>query len=89
MIVIYLNALSPGQYPSCSSSLSSTPSCSKSCQSGYNVEYARDKHYGAKFYWVYGKQNIMKELYTNGPVEASFQVYEDFLYYNSGTLHPP
>ena len=26
----------------------------------------------------------MKELYDNGPVEASFQVYEDFLYYKSG-----
>lgn len=28
----------------------------------------------------------MSELYTNGPVEASFRVYEDFLYYKSGII---
>ena len=28
----------------------------------------------------------MNELYTNGPVEASFLVYEDFLYYKSGNM---
>lgn len=73
-----------GQYPSCSGGTVSTPSCSTACQSSYNVEYARDKHYGEKFYWINGLDNIMKELYTNGPVEASFLVYEDFLYYKSG-----
>ena len=26
----------------------------------------------------------MKEIYNSGPVEASFFVYEDFLYYKSG-----
>lgn len=73
-----------GQYPSCPSSLASTPSCSTTCRDGYSVEYGRDKHYGSKYYWVSGHQNIMKELYSNGPVEATFLVYEDFLYYKSG-----
>lgn len=27
---------------------------------------------------------IKAELYKNGPVEASFAVYEDFLHYKSG-----
>jgi hypothetical protein len=31
-----------------------------------------------------GPEQIMAELYQNGPVEASFLVYEDFLQYKSG-----
>jgi len=64
-----------------------TPKCSTSCQSHYNKEYARDKHFGSKFYWVSGERNMMMELYSNGPVEASLSIYEDFLYYQSGKLH--
>ena len=30
---------------------------------------------------------IQTELMTNGPVEASFTVYEDFLTYKSGVYH--
>lgn len=30
---------------------------------------------------------IMTELYKNGPVEASFTVYEDFLLYKSGEVY--
>lgn len=29
----------------------------------------------------------MTELYKNGPVEASFTVYEDFLLYKSGEIY--
>ena len=29
---------------------------------------------------------IQLEIMTNGPVEACFSVYEDFLHYKSGTL---
>lgn len=29
----------------------------------------------------------MTELYKNGPVEASFTVYEDFLLYKSGEVY--
>ena len=65
-----------------------TPYCSKSCQSGYSADYSSDKHFGGQFYSVAGVKNIMKELHTNGPVEASFVVYEDFLYYKSGMLSP-
>ncbi len=30
------------------------------------------------------EQNIMAEIYNNGPVEASFEVYSDFPSYKSG-----
>ena len=66
----------------------STPDCLKSCRSGYAVDYDSDKHMGDHFYWVSGVKAIMTELYTNGPVEASFLVYEDFLYYKSGAVEP-
>lgn len=29
-------------------------------------------------------KDAMKEIYANGPIEASFDVYEDFLSYKSG-----
>jgi cathepsin B len=31
--------------------------------------------------------DIQTEILTNGPVEASFNVYEDFLTYKSGVYH--
>lgn len=61
-----------------------TPRCEKKCESGYNTSFTEDKHYGKRSYMVRGEQNIMQELYTNGPVEAGFTVYNDFLQYKSG-----
>lgn len=40
---------------------------------------------GKQTYSVPAKQEqIMAELYKNGPVEAAFSVYADFLTYKSG-----
>lgn len=77
---------SSGQYAACPNNTVNTPSCSTSCQSSYNVEYGRDKHFGETCYLLHGEENIMRELYNNGPVEASFAVYEDFLTYKSGNI---
>jgi len=63
---------------------SRTPKCSKKCESGYNNTFNADKHYGKRSYMVRGEEKIMEELYTNGPVEAAFTVYNDFLQYKSG-----
>ncbi|KAK7487324.1 hypothetical protein BaRGS_00021413 [Batillaria attramentaria] len=63
---------------------SKTPRCSKKCEAGYNNTFEKDKHYGARSYMVRGEEKIMEELYTNGPVEAAFTVYNDFLQYKSG-----
>lgn len=35
---------------------------------------------------VSGVTNIQQEIYKNGPVEAGFEVYEDFLSYKSGKM---
>ncbi|MCI3325462.1 cathepsin B family protein [Escherichia coli] len=72
-----------GKLPPCQGE-TKTPTCSKKCEANYNNTYSGDKHFGSKTYSVRGEENIMEELYTNGPVEAAFTVYSDFLQYKSG-----
>jgi len=74
-----------GSYPACAAEEYDTPKCEKKCEEGYSTPYAQDKHFGSKAYSV--SRNvaaIQKEIMTNGPVEASYSVYEDFLSYKSG-----
>jgi cathepsin B len=62
-----------------------TPTCVSICEKGYNVSYTQDKHYGAKAYSIESDvQQIQAEIMKNGPVEADFNVYSDFLSYKSG-----
>jgi len=74
-----------GSLPPCSSSLEPTPKCQKKCQSSYETPYEKDKHHGSKAYQVdQDVKAIQKEILANGPVEAAFTVYEDFVMYKSG-----
>lgn len=61
------------------------PKCVRKCQSGYEVDYEDDLKFGEQPYGV-GKsvRQIQMEIMTNGPVEAAFTVYEDFLHYTGG-----
>ncbi|KAL1284265.1 Cathepsin B-like cysteine proteinase [Trichinella pseudospiralis] len=62
-----------------------TPSCKYKCQAGYDIPISDDKFYASEYYHVPSDQyEIMKEIYTHGPVVAGFLVYEDFTYYISG-----
>jgi len=62
-----------------------TPRCAKKCIDGYPTPYAKDKHHGASVYSVRADQTqIETEIFKNGPVEAAFTVYADFLAYKSG-----
>ncbi len=61
-----------------------TPECLKTCDEGSGIDYTSDLIYGDTVYSVSGEENIMQELYENGPVEASFTVYDDFPTYKSG-----
>lgn len=73
-----------GKRPPCGD-IQPTPSCVKQCEAGYNVTYPKDKHFASKAYTILNnEQQIMQELFTNGPVEADFTVYADFLQYKSG-----
>jgi len=42
------------------------------------------KYHAKSNYAVNGVSNIMQEIYNNGPVEAGFSVYQDFMSYTGG-----
>jgi cathepsin B len=76
-----------GKYPNCTGELP-TPKCVKSCDSRSNATYTSDVHHGSSVYSVARDvAKIQTEIMTNGPVEASFTVYADFLTYKSGVYH--
>jgi len=60
-----------------------TPPCTQDCSN--NETWATTKHYSDKVYGIRDNiADIQTEIMTNGPVEAAFSVYEDFLTYKSG-----
>ena len=61
-----------------------TPSCVKNCDDGNKGDYTSDLIKASSAYSVSGEANIMKDIYNNGSVEASFTVYDDFVTYKSG-----
>ncbi|XP_047024372.1 cathepsin B-like [Helicoverpa zea] len=62
-----------------------TPQCETSCESGYDSDYQTDKRHGKEVYTLRSNEDDIKaELFKNGPVEASFGVYSDFLHYKHG-----
>lgn len=73
-------------YQPCKHELFPTPKCEHKCQDSYNEKtYKEDKYYGRNAYAVEADvQAIQNELYTNGPLEIAFEVYEDFLNYDGG-----
>merc|ERR1712096_535645 len=58
-----------------------TPKCTKKCVNG--DDWTSDKHKLKNVYSVPASQ-LMAELSKNGPVEAAFTVYSDFVHYKSG-----
>ncbi|KHJ99380.1 papain family cysteine protease [Oesophagostomum dentatum] len=62
-----------------------TPVCRKICQLHYPKKYEDDKIYVLDSYDVMGKEEaIQKEIMKNGPVQAGFTVYYDFMFYQGG-----
>uniref|UniRef100_A0A8C3X4Q8 Cathepsin B n=1 Tax=Catagonus wagneri TaxID=51154 RepID=A0A8C3X4Q8_9CETA len=73
-----------GSRPPCTGE-GDTPKCSKICEPGYTPSYKEDKHFGCSSYSISkNEEEIMAEIYKNGPVEGAFTVYSDFLQYKSG-----
>jgi len=70
----------------CKHELYPTPKCERQCQASYTDRtYSEDKYFGRNAFAVEDDvQAIQNELYTNGPLEVSFDVYEDFLNYVGG-----
>jgi len=64
-----------------------TPSCKSQCKDP-SIPFQSDKHYAKNVYSVSSQVSaIQTEIMTNGPVEAAFEVYEDFPNYKSGVYH--
>jgi cathepsin B len=61
------------------------PSCATSCQNGQAFTKYQCVHGSVR--QSKGVSQIQSEIYTNGPVEAAFTVYEDFFNYKSGVYH--
>lgn len=79
------NHHSTGPYDDCSKHDYSTPSCKRECSNkDYKKSFKNDKIFGASVYTLDDEETIMRDLVTNGPVEAAFDVYEDFPIYKSG-----
>uniref|UniRef100_A0AAY4B066 Cathepsin B n=2 Tax=Denticeps clupeoides TaxID=299321 RepID=A0AAY4B066_9TELE len=73
-----------GSRPPCSGE-QDTPKCVKECVTGYSPTYKEDKYFGKTSYSVPSDPDqIMTEIFKNGPVEAAFTVYADFLQYKTG-----
>lgn len=80
----YVNATA--ERPKCDKPLA-TPACPAACDAGtaYKTAFADDRHKFASTYSVSSDSDqIRTEIITRGPVTATMNVYEDFLYYKSG-----
>lgn len=73
-----------GTRPPCTD-IKRTPKCVKTCDKGYNKTYTQDKFFASKVYGISrNAKQIQLEIMKNGPVEADFTVYADFVQYKSG-----
>ncbi|XP_040571920.1 cathepsin B [Lepeophtheirus salmonis] len=74
-----------GTRPPCSGG-GRTPKCHTFCENeDYSLPYEKDKSFGRSSYSVKSDpKQIQLEIMNNGPVEAAFSVYSDFLNYKSG-----
>lgn len=73
------------KYEDCSKHHYEEPSCRNKCTNDkYPIDYKKDKTHGKSVYSVEGEESMLKELFTNGPFEVAFEVYEDFLTYKTG-----
>eukprot|EP01112_Ceratiomyxa_fruticulosa_P003952 TRINITY_DN1427_c0_g1_i1.p1 TRINITY_DN1427_c0_g1~~TRINITY_DN1427_c0_g1_i1.p1 ORF type:complete len:319 (+),score=58.83 TRINITY_DN1427_c0_g1_i1:190-1146(+) len=61
-----------------------TPKCDTTCNSTSKYPWKQDKHFVKQPYSLNSVEDMQTDLMTNGPIEACFNVYEDFLSYKSG-----
>jgi cathepsin B len=72
-----------GDLPACGD-IQPTPACQRVCDADSDLEYEPDLRTGSSYTVEGSVTQIQTEILTNGPVEASYEVYEDFLSYKSG-----
>lgn len=66
---------------------SQRPRCSTKCVDGV-TDYNTDKHFGESSYAIRdNEREIMNELYTNGPIQATMKIYSDFPEYQGNGVY--
>jgi len=61
-----------------------TPKCTHKCKKGYNKSYWDDITRGRVWYTVSGEADMMRDLYTNGPLSIAIALKSDLFTYKSG-----
>jgi cathepsin B len=62
-----------------------TPPCRNSCNYGYDSYFMDDLWFGISSYSISkDEEEIKSEIFTNGSVQATYDVFEDLLAYKSG-----
>lgn len=74
-----------GDYPDCDAHYNPTPQCTHTCDD-LSLDYTKELSFASRSYLVNMDMPNVKEseLFTNGPVTAEMDVYEDFFSYKSG-----
>lgn len=73
-----------GLRPQCSDYHFVTPTCKKECDSSSLIYNNELTHGDGSPYILTNAEHIQRDILQHGPVEASFNVYEDFVSYKSG-----
>ena len=58
--------------------------CVHNCDSGNKKDYDSELIFGSSVYSISGEENMMKDIYENGSVQAAINIYDDFLDYRNG-----
>eukprot|EP01006_Ploeotia_vitrea_P057175 TRINITY_DN68156_c5_g4_i1.p1 TRINITY_DN68156_c5_g4~~TRINITY_DN68156_c5_g4_i1.p1 ORF type:complete len:332 (-),score=73.61 TRINITY_DN68156_c5_g4_i1:39-1034(-) len=69
-------------YPKCPSTVFPTPQCNMTCDT--TGKKPTQMYFGQTSFSLNGEAKFQQEIMTNGPIEVTFEVYEDFLTYKSG-----
>lgn len=85
-----LEGCQPYTYPPCSGNNScggepeKTHKCQKKCYGNTSISYKNDRKYVKRLQFDLEYENIQNDIITYGPIESSFEVYDDFISYKSG-----
>lgn len=64
----------------------STPCSAMKCENPTRY-YTSSYNYIGGYYGASTSELMMREIYENGPIAVSFEVYDDFMHYSSGVYH--
>ncbi|VDP10416.1 unnamed protein product [Soboliphyme baturini] len=61
-----------------------TPPCSHECIPEYHGTFENSLYYGTNVHWIRNNTMAQYEIMNAGPIDVTFLVYTDFMYYKGG-----